>query len=80
MSKKVWTWIGWALLTLGLLLNVKPWENGWGAAISILPYVIAFMVLMLGLTRLDKHFDKRGIGEARFDSETGKQLPPGDIA
>ena len=74
MVKRVyWFYIGWAMVMAGMVMRDPPSKDGWmnvliwlgvGLAISILSYIFE------GIGQ------NPNIGEARFDSETGKQLPP----
>ena len=51
-----------------------PWEAGGDILWKAVPVLIGMAVIMLILHHLNKYSERRGIGEARFESKTGKQL------
>ncbi|MEM6494113.1 MAG: hypothetical protein AAF650_07000 [Pseudomonadota bacterium] len=66
-------YIGWLIFMIATTISRPPWEHGWTLFIICLAIGIAVDVL-------SRWLDRNGIGldagEARFDSETGKPLPP----
>jgi len=53
---------------------VRPWEAGWDSLWRAFAVLIGIAVIILALDYLNKYSERRGIGEARFESKTGKQL------
>ena len=64
---------GWVLLMIGMTINNPPWEHGWTNVWIGVGVGLVIAILSQVSDRFGRHLD---IGEARFDSETGKQLPP----
>ncbi len=75
VRREQWLWIGCLVLNLGLIIRNRPWERGWETLVWAIPIVVLTYALIAVLNRLDVFARNRGIGEARFDSETGKLMP-----
>ncbi|MEL6416823.1 MAG: hypothetical protein AAF249_11910 [Pseudomonadota bacterium] len=73
MTRKHWFWIGWALYVIASLIKYPPWEYGWQSVAIALGFGLAIILFSRFFKKLE---DRLQAGEARFDSETGKQLPP----
>ncbi|MEM6908913.1 MAG: hypothetical protein AAF494_09560 [Pseudomonadota bacterium] len=58
---------------IATLIKYPPWEHGWTNPIIGLGFGFAIILFSGFFQRLEERLD---VGEARFDSETGKQLPP----
>ena len=70
--------VGFSVVSLGLMAfliyDSPPWETepkGW--ALTLAAMVITAIAYVFG-TKLDKFARNKGIGEARFDSKTGKLI------
>ena len=68
-------WLGFMAF---LIYDSSPWETEpkqWALtlALAVAATVIMAIVYLFG-TKLDKFARSKGIGEARFDSETGKLI------
>lgn len=73
VSRKTWALIGWAMFMVAWTIKYPPWERGWTNALIGLGFGLALLVFGSFFRKLEQRLD---VGEARFDSETGKQLPP----
>ena len=72
-------WIGFWIMQIALLLKFRPWEHGWEGSFIGLGFTLGFLAVMYGVRVLGKKLDlekKYSIGEARFNSRTGKVLKP----
>ena len=72
MKRVHWYYIGWAIFMVGMIMRNPPWEQGWLNVWIGLGVGVAIAILSHVSERFGRDLD---IGEARFDSETGKQLP-----
>ena len=63
----------WAIYVAFIALYIRPWATGWSSTFYGLAIALAVTALF---HILDFFAAKPGIGEARFDSETSKLLPP----
>lgn len=68
-----WLYLGWVLFMAGMVMKSPPWEGGWMNVLIGLGMGLGIPALSHAVERLERNLD---VGEARFDSETGKQLPP----
>ncbi|WP_108786959.1 hypothetical protein [Erythrobacter sp. Alg231-14] len=79
MTKMHWFQIGWTLLVIAWMIKFDYWERivdgGWVDALIGLGVYLAVTALAHLGQRLEKTFN---IGEARFNSRTGKVLKPGE--
>ncbi len=64
-------WVGWLVWWT---IDVRPWEWGWRKWLIMIGAAIGILVIALLFEALDRFEKRKGIGEARFDSETGKQI------
>jgi hypothetical protein len=73
VSRKAWALIGWAIYMVANLIQYPPWEHGWTNVVIGLGFGFAILGFGAFFQKLEDRLD---VGEARFDSETGKQLSP----
>ncbi|MEM9084499.1 MAG: hypothetical protein AAGB23_01085 [Pseudomonadota bacterium] len=68
-----WFYIGWTLYMGATLIKFPPWEHGWHNVFIGLGVYLPIALIGHGSDVIGRRYN---IGEARFDSETGKPLPP----
>ncbi|MEO1047468.1 MAG: hypothetical protein AAFW59_03980 [Pseudomonadota bacterium] len=73
MTRRLWFLIGWVLYMGATLIKYPPWEHGWANPAIGVGYGLAVLLFSSSFLKLERRL---GVGEARFDSETGKPLPP----